>query len=273
MKKQLLLLLFFLTISFKIFAQENRKFIYATIKDKIGAVSNAHIINLKTNQGTYTDEEGEFRILAKVNDSLQISFVGYKTTFFKVKIKNFGLFKNEIILEKEALELDEIILKKHDLIGSLGVDAKKTPKDIGKDKSKSALDFSMIDFEKVVSTTVDAIDRSKAPNMQKQTDPTAKFAGVGGGFNSGPDKYAAEKRRVRKEIKYKENFPNMLISQFGEKFFFGELKIPKEKYHHFLAYCNSLNIEELYKDGKVLEMLKILQQESISYLKIINSPE
>ncbi len=273
MKKQLLLLLFFLTVSFKIFAQENRKFIYATIKDKIGEVSNAHIINLKTNQGTYTNEEGEFRILAKVNDSLQISFVGYKTTFFKVKIKNFGLFQNEIILEKEALELDEIILKKHDLIGSLGVDTKKTPKDIGKEKSKTALDFSMIDFEKIVSTTVDDIDRSKAPNMQKETDPTAKFAGVGSGFSAGPDKYAAEKRRLRRLIKFKENFPKKLLSEFGEKFFFDELKIPKEKYHHFLAYCSPLNIEKKHKNGNILEVIKILRQESKSYLKVIDLPE
>ena len=266
------MLLFFLTTSFKTFSQENRKFLYATIKDKVGAVSNAHIINKKTNQGTYTNEEGEFRILAKVNDSLQISFIGYKTTFFKVKIKHFGLFKNDIILEKEIYELDEVVIKKHNLFGVLIRDMKQTPEDIAIVKSKSAFDFSNIDFEKAVINTIDEIDRSKAPNMQKQTDPTAKFAGVGSSFSEDIDQYAAEKRRLRKEINFKENFPKMLISEFGEKFFFNDLKIPREKYHHFLEYCNSLNIEELYKDGKVLEMLKILQQESKSYLKIINLP-
>ena len=81
-----------------------------------------------------------------------------------------------------------------------------------------------------------------------------------------------KKRRLREEIKYKENFPEMLISEFGEKFFFVDLKIPKEKYHHFLAYCNPLAIENLYKKGNILEVIKIIRQESESYLKVINLP-
>ncbi|WBX72286.1 carboxypeptidase-like regulatory domain-containing protein [Tenacibaculum retecalamus] len=273
MKKQLLLLLFFLTVTFKIISQENRKFLYATIKDKVGAVANAHIINKKTNQGTYTNEEGEFRILAKVNDSLQISFVGYKTTFLIVKIKHFGMFKNNIYLEKETLELDEIILKKHNLEGVLSIDIKQTPENkINKIVANLVNGIKNIDFEKITTNKIDVIDRSKAPDMQKQTDPTAKFAGVGGGFSEGIDQHAAEKRRLRKEIKYKENFPEMLISEFGEKFFFVDLKIPKEKYHHFLAYCNPLAIENLYKKGNILEVIKIIRQESESYLKVINLP-
>ena len=197
MKKQLLLLLFFLTVTFKIISQENRKFLYATIKDKVGAVANAHIINKKTNQGTYTNEEGEFRILAKVNDSLQISFVGYKTTFLIVKIKHFGMFKNNIYLEKETLELDEIILKTHNLEGVLSIDIKQTPENkINKIVANLVNGIKNIDFEKITTNKIDVIDRSKAPDMQKQTDPTAKFAGVGGGFSEGIDQHAAEKKKA-----------------------------------------------------------------------------
>ncbi len=271
-KKLLFVILFFLII-LKSVSQEDRKFLYAEVKDKVGFVANAHIINLNTNQGTYTNENGRFRILAKQNDSLQISFVGYETIVYPAKINHFGMKKNSFIIKKKTYELDEVVLKKHNLFGVLIRDMKQTPEDIAIVKSKSALDFSMIDFEKVVINTIDQIDRSKAPDMQKETDPVAKFAGVGGGFSSGPDRYAAEKRRIRKDIKFKENFPKMLISQFGKKFFFKDLKIPKDKYYHFLEYCNPLNIEGLYKDDKVLEMLKILQEESKSYLKIINSQE
>ncbi|CAM1363968.1 conserved protein of unknown function [Tenacibaculum soleae] len=255
---------------FKNFFTKKRKFLYATLKDKLGAVYNAHIINLNTEQGTFTNQEGKFRILAKTTDCLQISFVGYKTTVFKVTTKHFGLFENTIHLNKEVIELNEIVLKKHNLIGALTIDAKKTPKNIGKDRSESALDFSMINFEEKIIRQIDAIDRSKAPNMQKQTDPTAKFAGIGIGYTEGIDQYGAAKRRLRKETKYKEAFPKMLISEFGEKFFFVDLKIPKEKYYHFLEYCNPLNIEKLYTKGKILSVIKILKQESKSYLKIIN---
>ena len=273
MKKQLLFIFLLFGVVIISLSQEHPKFLYANIKDNIGAIYNANIINLNTKQGTFSNEKGEFRILAKKNDSLKISFIGYKSIVFIVKPANFGILKNTITLIKETYVLDEVVLKRHNLSGTLTSDMKQLPKNISIEKSKGAFDFSMIDFNKKVISKIDGIIRSKAPDMQRQTDPTAKFTGASAGFSAGTDKYAAEKRRLRKEIKFKENFPKKLLSEFGEKFFFDELKIPKEKYHVFLEYCNPSGIEELYKNGKVLEMLKTLQKESINYLKVINSPE
>lgn len=105
---KLLLLFFFLIVSNN-YAQQKRKFLYATIIDNIDVIGNAHIINLNTNQGTYTNENGEFRVLAKLNDSLKISFVGYKTKYVVVKSNNFGMQLNSFTLEKEVVELDEVI--------------------------------------------------------------------------------------------------------------------------------------------------------------------
>ena len=131
MIKQLLFFIFlfsFLTMS----AQKHRKFLYANVKDKVGAVYNAHIINLSTKQGTFTNESGEFRILAKKNDAIQISFVGYKTTIFKVTENHFSIHKNTFNLLKIAYELDEVNLKKNNLLGYLTSDSKniKTEKEI-----------------------------------------------------------------------------------------------------------------------------------------------
>ena len=264
-----LLLLFTLQIT----AQEKRKFLYASVHDEIASVPNAHIINLNTKQGTFTNDNGGFRILAKPNDSLQISFVGYETKIIKVETTHFGIEEHKIKLKKIAIELDEIEVKKHNLIGSIALDAKQTPKDIGMDKAKKAIDFSMINFQAPVIMPIDEIDRMKAPNARKTTDPTAKFAGIGGGVSLGKDKYSENKRKVRKEISYKENFPKMLLSEFGSYFFFQELKIPKDKYLHFLEYCNSKGIEKLYRDGNIFKVIDVLRKESISYLNIIHEKE
>ncbi|WP_299122528.1 carboxypeptidase-like regulatory domain-containing protein [uncultured Tenacibaculum sp.] len=121
-------LLPFFTLVFllsKVHSQDSRKFFYAEIKDKIGPVINAHIINLNTNQGTYTNENGEFRILVKVNDSLKLSFVGYKTKTFHIKMKHFGIQKNIINLVKTPFELNEVNLNENDLSGFLSSDSKK----------------------------------------------------------------------------------------------------------------------------------------------------
>lgn len=271
MKKQLLFIFILIITIYQVSAQKNRKFIYATIKNKIENVVNAHVINLNTKQGTFTNDNGEFRILAKENDSLQLSSVGYKTKTIVINTSYFGLLENNIELEKTTIELDEVILKKHNLFGILTRDLKQTPEDIAIAKSKGALDFSNIDFEKKVIEPIDVTNRSKAPDMTLVTDPTAKFAGVGGSMSSGLDKYSQELKRKRKEISYKERFPKLLLSEFGANFFYEKLKIPKESYYHFLEYCNPLGIEELYKKGKVLEVIKILQQESSNYLKLKNS--
>ncbi|WBX72285.1 carboxypeptidase-like regulatory domain-containing protein [Tenacibaculum retecalamus] len=123
MNKRLLFLV--LLISFlKAQSQENRKFLYADVKDKVGHVFNAHVVNLNTKQGTFTNESGEFRILAKQHDSLQISFVGYKSTLLIVNLHHFGIQKNTFELVKTAFELDEISIKKNNLLGYLTSDSK-----------------------------------------------------------------------------------------------------------------------------------------------------
>jgi hypothetical protein len=84
-----------------------------------------------------------------------------------------------------------------------------------------------------------------------------------------PFQNSAKLWALRKDLAQKKAFPYKILSELGEKFFFDELKIPLDKYFHFLEYCNTLNIETLHKDGKLLEVIKILRTESISYHKII----
>ncbi|WP_047789564.1 carboxypeptidase-like regulatory domain-containing protein [Tenacibaculum mesophilum] len=105
-------------------AQESRKFFYATIQDEVSTVPNAHVINLNTKQGTFTNDNGEFRILAKANDTIQITFVGYKTKKFVVGVNHFGIQENNILLKKVPIELDEVEIKKHNLLGYISSDSK-----------------------------------------------------------------------------------------------------------------------------------------------------
>ena len=267
------LLFFLFLIVHNINAQQKRKFLYANVKDSFNSIANAHIINLNTNQGTFSNDSGEFRILATRKDSLQISFVGYATKIFVVSPNDFGMLKTTIKLEKTDYELDEVVIKKHNLKGVLSIDSKQVPKDQGIVKSAKAVDFSMVNFKETIILPIDVIDRSKAPDMRKVADPTSKFAGIGVGFSSGPDKYSLEKREMRKRIAFKESFPKKLLSELSPNFFFKELKIPKDRYYHFLDYCNHLEIEKLYKNGNIFDVIKILKQESVTYLKSINLQE
>ena len=123
---------------------------------------------------------------------------------------------------------------------------------------------------------VHLVDSIKQVNKMKElgssiqkTDPTRKFAPVTLVSASMPDKSLIKKRAQRKRLNFKESFPYLLKKLFGEEFFFVKLKIPKEKYFHFLSYCNPLGIEQLYKEGRRLELLKVLLKESKSYLLLL----
>lgn len=119
--KQLITL--FTIISCTCFSQE-RTIFFGKIFDNLGALENVHIINLQTNNATYTNPQGKFKLFAKINDSIKITSVGYKTKVLLLNISDFGINEKQIHLKKETIELDEVNVKKHNLLGLLSSDVK-----------------------------------------------------------------------------------------------------------------------------------------------------
>jgi hypothetical protein len=142
MRKILLFLLFF-SSSFYLFSQETKEqktdtilpLEAITLKGKIISISDrkplqsAHIINLNSVKGTITNSKGLFEIPAKVNDTIFVSYIGYQSV--KLKITNDLLKGNEleIAIHEKIVNIDEITIKSHKLIGVLVVDAKNVPQD------------------------------------------------------------------------------------------------------------------------------------------------
>ncbi len=94
------------------------------VHDDIEQLSGAHVINLNTNQATYTLDNGTFKIYTKQQDTLQFSFVGYTTQKVIIKKAHLGIQEFSIKLKKNTIALDEIELKQHNLLGSLSSDIK-----------------------------------------------------------------------------------------------------------------------------------------------------
>ena len=262
-KKLLLLFLFFITLTS--LSQDKKALISGQVIDSLGIVKNANIINLKTNQGTFSSDDGSFRIFVSVGDSLQISSIQHITK--KIKIDKFIYSRKsiKIILKSNIYVLDEFDLKRHNLTGRLGVDIKDVPNNRKDSLLRDVMDFSKINM-KIVEAD-DYIDKRVRPQIVR-TDPTMAFIGAGSKAII-PFKYSERLWALRKKLARKKAFPYKILSELGEKFFFEELKIPIENYFHFLEYCNPLGIEKLHKEKRLLELIKVLQKESSSYLKII----
>ena len=90
---------------------------------------SAHVVNMNSVDGTITDFDGKFEIPAKVNDTIFISYIGYQS--IKLKITNDLLKGNEleIAIHEKVVNIDEVTVKSHRLIGVLVVDAKNVPDD------------------------------------------------------------------------------------------------------------------------------------------------
>lgn len=90
-------------------------------------LESVNIVNLNMVKGTATDERGAFEMKAKVNDTLHLSYLGYKS--IKVRVTNdwmkFG--ETKIEMTELALALEEVVVKQLKLTGYLEVDIKQVP--------------------------------------------------------------------------------------------------------------------------------------------------
>ena len=267
MIKKILLLLTFI-LATQTYGQINNKFwIYGKIIDSAGVVKDVHVVNLKVDQGTFSNDFGDYKILVSIGDTLRFTSVNHQT--IKRVVNNF-IYRSEVLdvfMPVKTVELDEFDLKRHDLNGFLSLDRKKTPEDRKNEALKRVMDFSNEDMRVIYDG--DFID-SKVRPPEVVVDPTRRFVGVGaGGMASFYFKYSERLWKLRKEVNFKTSFPGMLISEFGEKFFIDDLKIPQDKYFHFLEYCNPLGIEKLYENNRKIELINILRKESKKYLKLL----
>ncbi|PQJ78558.1 carboxypeptidase-like regulatory domain-containing protein [Polaribacter porphyrae] len=263
-KTKLLFLVLIFSCSY--FNAQNKKTIFkGKIIDSLHIVANANIINLKTNQGTFSNDNGIFRIRTSKNDSLKISAIGYETKFFVVKAHHLNEDINLIFLMSKTYQLDEIIVKKHNLIGSLAIDFKKTPVDKNIELvDKIVSDIKKMDFYAISKTPI-GIDEAHLMKADIVRLPNNRFEGMGIKSSSSFAKDTSFIEKLEEENKIAKD----ILSELGDYFFFIELKIPKNEYNNFFDYCLYKDIVNLYKKNQTLKVIQIFRKECISFLKLI----
>ena len=262
MKK--IIYLFLLIFSFfKIQAQEHRKFLYANIKDNIGAIYNANIINLNTKQGSFTNESGKFRILAKKNDSLKISFIGYKTTLLIVNLKHFGIQKNSFELEKTLYELDEIALKKNNLLGFLSADSKNI-------KATNQINAKTLNLPYAGSRIMTPAERTLQTAMGGSNPFTVGLANsVSLDYILNSVSGRIKKLRKLKAIESLEVKVKNLKNTYS-KHIVKEYKIKKSNVYKFIYFCTSdKNFIQVYNSSEI-DMIRFLKKKAQEF-KTLNS--
>lgn len=273
--------LLFITIILQLtpsFAQDKNLELFGSVSIDSISSEGIHVINKSSNKATLTNQYGEFRIVVKENDTLlftSIQIKNKKITITKEHLKNLQL---SIKLEVDINQLDEVVVKKHDLIGNLAIDASNYEDPI-REKTKSALDFSGIDFSKPVINKIDEIDRSKPPSAEKLTNPNTPIGGDLMRFIVRPlfkelSKIGENKRYVRKLkrqfIVQSKKVPDKVRKELGDTFFTDTLKIPLDKIDSFILCCMQKNLAKLYIENNKIELIDLLINQSKSYHETFN---
>jgi|TARA_B110000238_G_C16133685_1_gene442626 hypothetical protein len=253
MMKLLLTTTIFFYFTFTTLAQEELTSINGLVTSNSLAIENVHIINLNNGFGEITDINGNFTIQIKKNDIIKISHIEYQSQ--KITISDEIIKVGLVIKLKRAVNrLNDVIIKNNDLTGNIIIDFQNTINDnIAK---KYNLIEEIISLTKLPSKYDDAINL-ESPYLDDVNPIKIVFR------ISIRDK----ENELRRELREAKNIPRLIIYDLGKYFFINKLKIPEEKIHNFLTYCNYRNIFELYKKKKIMRVIKILEIESVSYHK------
>ena len=138
MKKILLIL--FLTFFCKFYSQEY--IIGKVVSEQNIQVANVLVINVKTDEKTYTDQDGNFIISAKNGDVIRFVKQKFDRVSYNIQAEDFK--KSLVInLMKSSIEIQEIELK-NKLTGNLREDVKRVE---AKQKSKLNEEINKMNLE------------------------------------------------------------------------------------------------------------------------------
>ena len=186
-------------------------------------MENVNIVNLNQVFGTATNQEGEFEIQARANDTLHLSFLGYKS--IKVRVTNDWInFGNQttIKLTELALALEEVVVNKLKLTGYLEIDIKQIP------------------IQKNIRYSISGLNSGYESSPRTPSMVTKVLGAI---FNPADflhnvfGKKPREMRKLRK-MKQQDEIRNILASRFDREMLTALLKVDKIDLELLISECN-----------------------------------
>jgi len=254
--------LLILLISCHLSAQEDKTKIKGTILSNTKRLANVHVINLTSKMGTISNQNGEFEMYARRNDTLYVSSIQYEKVKIAVTELMIQTKKITIVTLSKTHKLKEVIVKNHNLTQSLYHDMLHKPMDPNFTKGNN-FNFNHLNFRKS-NFNADQLNASRPPSIEHLVNPIA----AGSTTVGIPNYQLIAEKKLRKKLQQQKEIPLEIIATLRDDFFIKNLKIPKSEIHLFLSYCEARNIINLYKKNNLLMVIKILQQEAPIYLAL-----
>jgi hypothetical protein len=245
MKVKLLLAIFLLVHQFS-FSQAE-KLLKGVVSSDNFLLQNVDVINKTSQKSTTTNENGEFEIAVKPNDSLLFYIKYFNLKRLKVSPKQIELNNLQIEMLKNAEELEEVLV------------TKKQNLKLSKDKKyeQSKLDgYATEKFD----------NREGYQAMRNGTFVNGlNFATIGKKLLD----LLAQEKEPEKEVLPEIEFATLAKNTCDQKFFTYNLKLKTDEIDLFLQFCDAdPKSKTVAKDNNILSMMDFLTIKNKEFQKI-----
>jgi len=237
----------------------NRVEIEGKVFSKNNEVESVTVYNSSSNRGTITDENGEFKIEAALNDVIEISALQYRKGSIKITEEILSKKFVKIFLVENVTVLQEVVILPYDLTGNL-----------------------IVDVEDVVLVEPIAFELG---NMNAFELPDDQYTEVVNPFmNNGELMYAMNVGSVigllfdaimpnkpkskNKKEKLQEAYNKSLEGVLGRTYIINNFNIAEDKVEAFIVFVedNGLDQELLLEENR-MQLIEFLHQQSDLFLK------
>ncbi len=206
-------------------------------------MENVNIVNLNQVFGTATNQEGAFEIQAKVNDTLHLSFLGYKS--IKVRVTNDWVnFGNQttIKLTELAFALEEVTINKLKLTGYLEIDIKQIP------------------IQKNIRYSISGLNSGYESSPRTPSMVTKVLGAIFNPADFLHNVFGMKPREMRKlrKMKQQDEIRNILSSRFDREMLTALLKVDKIDLDLLISECNYS--DDFIKTANDLQILDAISE-------------
>ncbi|MFH6768002.1 carboxypeptidase-like regulatory domain-containing protein [Gaetbulibacter aquiaggeris] len=242
------------------------------VKGKIivegGDLLGISIINKSLNKQAITNENGEFILAVKLNDSIEVSAIQFQSISFQINEEILQSKNVKIFLIEEINRLDEIFITGSRLSKSLEVQINHTghfnPKlnsmyfGVLNNNNQSQSD---IDYNSGVSNSLMNSERQRMINGLNMVNVVDQLL---------LPLFRSEVKN-KKEIGIPEVPIESIKYYFGSEFLIDNFNIPEHRVEEFIRYVESDNFDfSLLNYGKEMEFLELIYHKSLEFSKKVN---
>ncbi len=269
MQKQILIF-FFLMVSLCAISQEITRIevagkVVVETNDKEGIT----VYNTSSNKGTITDENGNFKLKVALNDVVVFGALQFQDFTVIIDTRVLDSKRLTVFLVEEVNKLDEVLVLPYDLTGNLNADVESSRTfNVDMDaiyfglENQQDFEFSA-DFKSGINNP--SVD-DQLPYMDNGLN-VINFVGL--------IMSPLLKSKKRKQNEAPPKIPTGKLSErYDAKYLNTHFNIPPERADAFIAYVQEKGIkEELLEEGKEVQLLEYVLQQSKLFLKSDNDKE